>query len=80
MLNDHNTMNKESSHAFTSMAQSNDTDILQVNKYIENFDFASAKAILENKLKKEPENVEVIDILSEVYFNLDEIDNTIRVR
>jgi hypothetical protein len=58
---------------------SSDPEITEINKLIEILDFEGAKYLLEDKYKKEPGNVEVIDILSEVYFNLDEIEEAIHV-
>ena len=41
-----------------------------INKFIENCDYTSAVILLEKKFKENPNDIKIIDLLSEVYFNL----------
>ena len=41
-----------------------------INKYIENCDYTSAVILLEKKFRENPNDIKIIDLLSEVYFNL----------
>jgi predicted Zn-dependent protease len=60
----------------TSTHENNHAEMAEINKLIEDLDFESARVILENKLKQEPNNVEYIDTLAEVLMNLDEAEAT----
>ena len=52
--------------------ENNHNDMAEINKLIEDLEFETAKGLLENKLKQDPNNIEYIDTLSEVLMNLDE--------
>ena len=54
---------------------SRDPEMIEINKIIENLDYENAKKQLQKKLKKEPNNVEVLDTLSEVLMNMDEVES-----
>jgi tetratricopeptide (TPR) repeat protein len=56
-----------------------DEELNQINTFIENFDFETAKILLLNRLKKDSEDVEALDILSEVYVSLDEAKEAIKI-
>lgn len=55
------------------------TDMKEINKLIENFDFEGAKNLLQKKLNENPNNTEVIDTLSEVLMNLADTENAIKL-
>jgi predicted Zn-dependent protease len=54
--------------------ENNTQEMAEINKLIEDFDFDTAKAMLEVKLRAEPNNIEYIDTMAEVLMNLDESD------
>lgn len=56
-----------------------DNELIKVNKLIDSFNFEGARKILEKIIKREPDNVIVLDLLWEVYFNLNEIDLAVQV-
>ena len=50
------------------------SEISTIKHLINTCEYNSAQIILEKKFKKDPNNVEIIDLLSEVYFNQDNIE------
>jgi hypothetical protein len=50
-----------------------------INTLIENLNYEEAKNQLLIKLKQDPNNIEILDIISEVLFNLDEIEDAKQV-
>jgi hypothetical protein len=52
----------------------------QIHTLIENLNYGDAKLLLITKLKSNPDDIEVLDTLSEVLFNLDEIEDAKQVR
>jgi tetratricopeptide (TPR) repeat protein len=50
----------------------------EINELIENLDYDSAKILLVNKLKVDPDNTEVLDLYSEVLMGLDETETAIK--
>lgn len=54
-----------------------EAEMIEINKFIESLDFESAKHLLQKKLSAEPNNLEVIDVMSEVLMNLDETEQAI---
>jgi tetratricopeptide (TPR) repeat protein len=59
--------------------QLNRDEMIEINKFIEDLDFENAKNLLEIKFKKNENNVEVLDILSEVLLNLGDADTAIKL-
>lgn len=59
--------------------ETEDGEIKEINKELENFNFEGAKKMLLDKLKREPKNVEVLDTLSEVCLSLDQSKEAIKV-
>jgi predicted Zn-dependent protease len=56
-----------------------DPEIDEINNLIDKLNYESARNLLINKIKKEPDNVEAIDILSEVLISLDEVEDAKQV-
>jgi tetratricopeptide (TPR) repeat protein len=56
-----------------------DQEMIEIDRLIEYLDFENAKILLENKFKKEENNVQVIDSLSEVLLNLGDADSAIKL-
>jgi tetratricopeptide (TPR) repeat protein len=50
------------------------SEISTIKHLINTCEYNSAQILLEKKFKKDPNNVEIIDLLSEVYFNQDNIE------
>ena len=61
------------------MNKDEDLEIIEINNLIENLDYENAKNLLQNKIKREPNNTEAIDTLAEVLLNMDETDSVIKV-
>jgi tetratricopeptide (TPR) repeat protein len=56
-----------------------DLDMLEINECLEKLDFDKAALLLQNKLEKDPNNINCIDILSEVMMSLDDTQATIKL-
>lgn len=57
-----------------------DPELTEISNLMENLDYETAKILLYNKLKKESDNVEALDILSEALINIGEGDEAIKVK
>jgi thioredoxin-like negative regulator of GroEL len=62
-----------------SLNTAEDSEMIEINKLIENLDYENAKKLLQNKITREPNNTEAIDTLAEVLLNMDESDSVIKV-
>jgi thioredoxin-like negative regulator of GroEL len=56
-----------------------DLEIIEINNLIDKLNYEAAQMLLHNKLQKEPNNVEALDILSEVLVSLDEVEEAKQV-
>ena len=56
-----------------------DQELIQINELINLLDYENANILLHEKLKREPNNVELLDILSEVLMSLDNTKEAIEV-
>jgi hypothetical protein len=56
-----------------------DQELLQINDLINLLDYGNANILLHEKLKREPNNVELLDILSEVLMSLDNTKEAVEV-
>jgi hypothetical protein len=56
-----------------------DEEIEQINTYIDNLDYETARLLLTNRLKKDPDDVEALDLLSEVLVNIGEEPEAVKV-
>ena len=56
-----------------------ESEMIEINECIDKFDFERASMLLQKKLEKEPDNVNYLDLLSEVSMNLDDTKTTIKL-
>jgi hypothetical protein len=57
-----------------------DPEMDLINNYIDHLNYEEAKRLLIEKLKTNPNEIEVIDTLAEVLYNLDEMDEAMQVK
>jgi tetratricopeptide (TPR) repeat protein len=76
----HNTSQcKNGSFTNNKFKEPHDPDMLEINECLERLEFEKASQLLQNKLEKEPNNVNCIDTLSEVMMSLDDTEATIKL-
>lgn len=56
-----------------------DEIVVQCNGLIENLEYEKAKELLEEAFKLDPSRIEIIDLIAEVYFNLDNLEGAIKM-
>jgi len=56
-----------------------DQELIQINELINLLDYENANILLHEKLKREPNNVELLDTLSEVLMSLNNTKEAIEV-
>lgn len=56
-----------------------DQDLIQINELINLLDYENANILLHEKLKREPNNVELLDTLSEVLMSLNNTNEAVEV-
>ena len=56
-----------------------DQELIQINELINLLDYENANILLHEKLKREPNNVELLDTLSEVLMSLDNTKEAVEV-
>ncbi len=71
--------NINSENNITKSSASLDSEMIEINKLIENLEFDTAKVLLQNKINVDPNNLDVIDTMSEVLMNLDETEYAIEL-